>query len=109
MSAAAMSSSWAKLTVEHVSGKQGKDGSEGRSHDRVCSNSRSCEHQIRVNDVVQQMDEDAIYAKPERDSGQCWYNPGNATGVAGPAEPEQSCRVISIFRSHYLHLPTYRL
>lgn len=56
-------------TIEHVCREQRENGTDSASHDGVSSHSRSCEHQVAVDNVIQALHEDHVDTEAQAEAG----------------------------------------
>lgn len=73
------------LSREHRERKPTKTSQQG-----VSGNGRSGEHQIRVDDVVHQLQEHGVDSEAEEKASKSRYDPWNVGIVASPTEPEKA-------------------
>jgi hypothetical protein len=77
-------------TIEHEGRKQRKNATEAGAHEGVCGDSRGGEHEVCVNDVVEQGEEDGEDAEAGEEAAEHGDDPVRVSCVACPSEPEQA-------------------
>jgi hypothetical protein len=65
--------------VEHLYCEKGRSGTAGGSHDGVGGNGGSGVHEIGVDEVVKEADEEEQESDGEKASGDCGNDPVNGT------------------------------
>lgn len=85
-------------TVEHVSGKQRKHTAKETSHERIGRDGGCSEHEIGVDNVVQERQKDGEDAKADEQTTENGRDPKNTSSVARPTKPKKTAYlVISIY------------
>ena len=69
-------------SIEHVRREEREYTTAQRTHERVTCDSGSCEHEIRVDDVVQQAQKDSEDAKAGEESREYRDDPVHVAGVS---------------------------
>jgi len=76
--------------IEHLSREHGERKSAKTSQQGVSSDGGSGKHQVRVDDVVHQLQENGVDSETEEDTSKRGYDPRDAGRVASPTEPEET-------------------
>jgi len=76
--------------VEHLCREQRKDTAKNGPHKRIRCDRRGGKHQVRIDNVVQQRQENTEDAEARKQAAQDGHNPGYVAAVACPAEPEEA-------------------
>lgn len=78
-------------TIEHLPRKKREACTTQRSQERVRSNGRGSKHEIRIDEVVERLQEYGHDAEAGQEARKCRHDPVDGGIVACPAEPEKSC------------------
>lgn len=78
-----------KHTVKHLRREHGERETAKTTQHCISCNSRRCKHQVRIDDVVHQLEENRVDAETEEQASECRNDPRDAVFVTRPTEPEE--------------------
>lgn len=78
--------------VEHVGREEREAGAAEGPQERVARDGRGREHEVRVDEVVERLQEDGHQPEARQDARRRRHDPVHVVPVAAPAEPEDASR-----------------
>lgn len=76
--------------IKDAPGKQRENSPKKTTKQRVRSDGTSREHQVRLNEIIQQVQKDRQDAKACSKAGERWCDPMNIFSETGPSEPKDA-------------------
>jgi len=77
-------------SIKHLGSEQGEDGTKDGSKKSIRGDSRSSEHEVGVNDVVETLKEDEEDTSTDEDTSESWHNPVDCWVITSPGEPKEA-------------------
>jgi hypothetical protein len=94
-----------RLTLEHVGREERKPGTAKRSQEGVARDGRGREHEVRVDEVVEGLQEDGHEPKAREKARKRGNDPVHRVAIARPAEPEEPDGESGTARNHAWKTP----